>query len=70
MEQGEMKLIEDLLLEVKVLDDGAVLARRKDRKPATAGDLEQARRLADTQPGITVNDVLRVFPGSKIRHDL
>ncbi len=61
-----MKYVENLLLEVKVLDDGAVLARRKDRKPATADDLEQARRLADTQPGITVHDVVRVFPGAKV----
>ena len=61
-----MKYIEDLLLEVKVLDDGAVLARRKDRKPASAADLEQARRLADKTSGIGVNDVLRVFPGARV----
>jgi len=62
-----MKYVEDLLLEVKILDDGAAFARRKDRKPITAADIKEALRLADSQPGITVNDVLRVFPGAKVR---
>jgi len=62
-----MKYVENLIVEVKVLDDGAVLVRRKDRKPLTATDHKEALRLADSSPGITVNDVLRVFPGGKVR---
>jgi hypothetical protein len=61
-----MKQGETLLLEIRVLDDGAVRARRKDRKPLTNADREEACRLADSLPGITVNDVLRVFPGAKV----
>ena len=62
-----MKYVEDILFEVKVLDDGATYARRKDRRPMTPADYEEALRLADSSPGITVNDVLRVFPGAKVR---
>ena len=61
-----MREIETLLLEIKVLDDGALRARRKDRKPLTAADREEARRVADSTPGITVADVLRIFPGAKV----
>jgi hypothetical protein len=67
MGEGAMKYIEDLLVEVKILDDGAVFSRRKDRKPMTPADYKEALRLADSSPGITVNDVLRVFPGAKVR---
>lgn len=62
-----VKYFEDMLLEVKVLDDGAVITRRKDRKPMTPADYKEALRLADSSPGITANDALRVFPGAKVR---
>ncbi len=61
-----MREIETLLLEIKVLDDGALRARRKDRKPLTDEDRAEARRVADSLPGITVDDVLRVFPGARV----
>jgi len=61
-----MKEVETLFLEVKVLDDGAIRARRKDRKPLTDEDRAEARRVADSLPGITVDDVLRVFPGARV----
>ena len=43
-----MKHAETLLLEIQVLDDGAIRARRKDRKPLTVADYEAARCLCDT----------------------
>jgi hypothetical protein len=61
-----MKHVETLFLEVKVLDDGAVIARRKDGQRLTDSDREDARRLADSLPGITVEDVFRVFPGARV----
>lgn len=61
-----MKSGETLLLEVQVLDDGLIRARRKDRKPLTAADHEEARQLADSLPGITAVDVLRIFPAVKV----
>ena len=61
-----MKEIETLLLEIKVYDDGALRARRKDRKPLTYEDRAEARRIADSAPGITVDDVLRIFPGARV----
>lgn len=61
-----MKQAETLFLEIKVYDDGAIRARRKDRKPLTAVDREEARRVADSLPGITVEDVMRVWPGAKV----
>jgi hypothetical protein len=61
-----MKIAETLLLEVKVLDDGAIVARRKDGQRLTDRDREEARKLADGLPGITVGDVLRIFPGAKV----
>jgi len=61
-----MRYVEDLLLQVKLLDDGAIFTRRKDRKPVTPADLERARQLADSEPGVTVADVLRIWPGSKV----
>ena len=57
---------ETLLLEIKILDDGALLARRKDRKPLTEEDRAEARKVADSLPGITVDDVLRIFPGARV----
>jgi len=61
-----MKSGETLLLEVRVLDDGLLQARRKDRKPMTDEDLTEARKVVDSLPGITVDDVLRIFPGAKV----
>jgi hypothetical protein len=61
-----MKEIETLLLEIRVLDDGALRARRKDRKPLTAEDKAEARRAADSVPGITIDDVSRIFPGARV----
>ena len=61
-----MKHGETLLLEVRVLDDGFLQARRKDRKPMTGADYEEARQVADSLPGITVEDVMRVWPGAKV----
>jgi hypothetical protein len=61
-----MKHAETLLLEVEVLDDGAIRARRKDRKPLTAEDRAEARQVADSLPGITVEDVMRVWPGTRV----
>ena len=64
-----MKCAENLLLEIRILDDGLLQARRKDRKPMTDEDHEEARQLAsamDSLPGVTVDDVLRVFPGAKV----
>ena len=61
-----MKYAETAMLEIRVLDDGLAQVRRKDRRPLTASDIEEARRMADNLPGITVADVLRIFPGSKV----
>jgi hypothetical protein len=61
-----MKQAETLLLEIRVLDDGLIQARRKDRQPMTAEDHAEALRVVDSLPGITVEDVLRVFPGAKV----
>ncbi len=52
-------------LAAKVYDNGQVRARRKDRKPLTDEDRDDACRLADSLPGITVRDVLRIFAGVK-----
>jgi hypothetical protein len=61
-----MKEIETLFLEIKILDDGALRARRKDRKPLTDEDRAEARQVADSLPGITVEDVMRVWPGARV----
>jgi hypothetical protein len=61
-----MKQAETLLLEIRVLDDGLIQARRKDRQPMTAEDHAEALRVVDSLPGIMVDDVLRVFPGAKV----
>ena len=57
-------------LEVKILPSGKAIARRIDGLPLTDDDRAAARRVADrlrsdSQPGITVADVLRVFPGAQ-----
>jgi hypothetical protein len=61
-----VKHVETLFLEIQVSDDGLEQVRRKDRKPLTNEDFKEARRFLDNLPGITVNDVLRVFPGAKV----
>jgi hypothetical protein len=61
-----MKEVETLFLEIKVYDDGAVRARRKDRQPLTDADRSEARRVADSLPGITIDDVLRIMPGARV----
>jgi hypothetical protein len=61
-----MREVETSTLEIKVLDDGALRARRKDRKPLTDEDRAEARKIADSLPGITVDDMLRVFPGARV----
>jgi hypothetical protein len=61
-----MRQVETLFLEIRVLDDGQLMARRKDRKPLTDADRDEARRVADSLPGITVEDVLRIFPGARV----
>lgn len=62
-----MKYIDDEKIQVKVLDDGLVMVRRKDGKPASPEDLQAGLCLADSAPGLTVVDLLRVFRGAKIR---
>ena len=61
-----MREVETLFLEIKVLDDGAIRARRKDGKRLTDEDRAEARQVADSLPGINVDDVFRVFPGAKV----
>lgn len=56
----------DLYLEVRKLPDGRAQARRRDGRPLTDQDRKAARRLADSMPGVTVNDVLRLFPGARV----
>jgi len=61
-----MKSGETLLLEIQVLDDGLVRARRKDRRKLTKEDWQEVAEWVDSQPGITVDDVLRIFPGARV----
>ena len=61
-----MKCVENLMLQVKVLDDGAIQARRTDGKQLTQQDMREARSLANSSPGITVADVMKIFPGAKV----
>jgi hypothetical protein len=61
-----MREVETLLLEIKILDDGAIRARRKDGKRLTEDDKAEARRVADSLPGITIYDVLRIIPGARV----
>ena len=59
-------------LEVKRTPDGRTLARRRDGRPLTSEDREEARRLADnlltgdSTLGVTTTDVLRVFGGGVV----
>jgi hypothetical protein len=67
MGKGMVKYFEDMLLEVRVLDDGAIMTRRKDRKPMTPADYKEALRLAASSPEITAIDALRASPGANVR---
>ncbi len=59
-------------LEVKRTPDGRTLARRRDGRPLTSKDREEARRLADnlltgdSTLGVTTTGVLRVFGGGVV----
>jgi hypothetical protein len=61
-----MREVETLFLEIKIYDDGAIRARRKDRTPLTDDDRAEARKVADSQARVTVDDVLRVFRGATV----
>ena len=61
-----MRRIDTLFLQIRILDDGLLQARRKDHTPLTVEDREEARRLANAAPGITAEDVLRIFPRSRV----
>ena len=61
-----MKHAETLLLEMGVLDDGAVRARRKDGVRLSKEDWQEVQEWVDSTPGITVDAVLRVFPGARV----
>jgi len=52
-------------LEIRKRADGRLDARRLDGLRLTDEDKRQARLLADASPGITLTDVLRVFPGAR-----
>ena len=54
------------VLEVRKLPDGRIQARRADGNRLTDEDKQKALKLADAMPGITVADVLRVFPGVRV----
>jgi len=61
-----MKEGETLLLQIKVLDDGLIKARRKDGRKLNKEDWQEVTEWVDSQPGITVDDVLRIFPGARV----
>jgi hypothetical protein len=61
-----MKRAETLLLEMEVLDDGAVRARRKDDRRLSKEDWKEVTKWVDSSPGITVDDVIRIFPGARV----
>ena len=58
--------VHDLFLEVRKLPDGRTQARRRDGRPLTNEDRQRVRQLVDSLPGITADDVLRVFGGGRI----
>jgi hypothetical protein len=53
-------------LEVRKLPDGCIQARRIDGERLTDEDKREVLKLADAMSGITVADVLRVFPGARV----
>jgi hypothetical protein len=59
-----MKTGETLWLEIRVLGDGVIQARRKDMHPLTETDHRDAIKWIDSTRGITATDVLRVIPGA------
>jgi hypothetical protein len=61
-----MKQVETLFLEIKVYDDGAIRARRKDGRRLNEEDKAEARRVANSLPGVTLDDVLRLFPAARL----
>ena len=61
-----MKEGETLMLQIKLLDDGLIKARRKDGRKLSDEDWREVTSWVDSQPGITVDDVLRVFPGARV----
>ena len=63
-----MITVETETIQVRVLDDGFLLARRHDRGQLTEADRDEAKRIADSQPGITAATVMRVFGGGWIRN--
>jgi hypothetical protein len=62
-----MKEGETLMLQIKVLDDGLIKARRRDGRKLNQEDWREVNKWVDSSPGITVDDVLRVFPGARVR---
>jgi hypothetical protein len=58
-----MMKIETSHLEIRVLDDGLVRFRRKDRHPPTQEDEKTALEIANRP---LVVDVLEVFPGARL----
>jgi hypothetical protein len=63
-----MKEIETPTLQIRVYDD-SLRVRRRDRKPLTDADREEARRIADAEPGVTLGDVMKVFQGARVIED-
>ena len=61
-----MKEGETLMLQIKLLDDGLIKARRKDGRKLSDEDWQEVTSWVDSQPGITGDDVLRVFPGARV----
>jgi hypothetical protein len=61
-----MKEGETPALQIKVLDDGLIKARRKDGRKLNEDDWQQVTKWVDSQPGVTVDDVLRIFPGAEV----
>jgi hypothetical protein len=54
------------IIEMRVLDDGLVQARRKDRREMTPGDWREAYRLAGIDARVTATRAMAIFPGAKI----
>jgi hypothetical protein len=57
---------ETLFLQIKVLDDGLIKARRKDGRRMSEEDRREVTKWVDSLPGIDVEDVLRIFPGARL----
>jgi len=61
-------MIEDetLSLQIKILDDGFIKARRKDGRRLSEADKSEVRKWADSLPGTIAEDILKIFPGARI----